>query len=85
MKKIFMNTENSKANEPHKFVLNFLQTLDLRGSNQYVALQKLFIYYMWNYIRKQYKNNKLKIIAPKWNDDFELSDGSYSVLDRIHH
>ena len=30
-------------------------------------------------IRKQYKNNKLKIIAPTWNDEFQLPDGSYSV------
>ena len=27
---IFMNTENSKANEPHKFVLNLSQRLDLK-------------------------------------------------------
>ena len=32
-------------------------------------------------IRKQYKNNKLKIIAPTWNDEFELPDSSYSVSD----
>ena len=32
-------------------------------------------------MRKQYKNNKLKIIAPTWNDEFELPDGSYSVSD----
>ena len=30
-------------------------------------------------MRKQYKNNKLKIIAPTWNDEFELPNGSYSV------
>ena len=28
---------------------------------------------------KQYKNNKLKIIAPTRNDEFELPDVSYSV------
>ena len=32
-------------------------------------------------IRKQYKNNKLKIIAPTWNDEFELPDGSYCHSD----
>ena len=32
-------------------------------------------------IRKQYKNNELKIIAPVWNDEFKLTDGSYSVSD----
>ena len=35
----------------------------------------------WENIRKQCKHDKLKIIAPTWNDEFELPDGSYSVLD----
>ena len=61
---IFMNTENSKTNEPHKFVFNLSQRLDLTSSNKHVALQNLSIYYTWKNIRKQYKNNKLKTIAP---------------------
>ena len=32
-------------------------------------------------LRKQYKNNKLRIIAPTKNDKFELPDGSYSLPD----
>ena len=79
METIFM--KNSKTNEPHKFVLNLSQRLDLRSSNKHVALQNLSIYYTWKNIRKQYKNNKLKIIAPTWNDKFELPDGSYFVSD----
>ena len=39
METIFMNTENSKNNEPHKFVLNLPQILDLRSPNKHVALQ----------------------------------------------
>ena len=31
--------------------------------------------------KKQYRNNKLKIIAQIWNDEYELSNGSYSVSD----
>ena len=31
--------------------------------------------------KKSYKNNKFKISAPPWNEEFELSDGSYSVSD----
>ena len=81
METIFMNTENSKTNEPHKFVLNLSEILDLNSSNKYLALQKLSIYYTWRKIRKQYKNNKLKITAPTWNDKFELADGSYSLSD----
>ena len=38
MEKIFMNTENSKANEPHKFVLNLSQKLDLRSLDIDVAI-----------------------------------------------
>ena len=79
MEIIFMNTENRKTSEPHKFAVNLSQTLDLRKSNKHVSLQNLFIYYTWKNIRKQYKNNKLEIIAPTWNDEFELLDGSYSV------
>ena len=72
---------NSKTNEPHKFVLNVSQRLDLRSSNKHVALQNLSIYYNWKNIRQQCKNNKLKMIVPTWNDEFELLDGSYSVSD----
>ena len=39
METIFMNTENSKTNEPHRFVLNLSQRLDLRSSNKHVTLQ----------------------------------------------
>ena len=74
-----MNTENSKANEPHKFVLNLSQKLGLRSSDKHVALQNLSIYCTWKNIRKQWKKNKLEIIAPTWKDEFELPDGSYSV------
>ena len=56
--------ENSKTNELHKFVLNLSERLDLRGSNKHIAFQNLSIYYTWKNIRKQYKNNSLKIIAP---------------------
>ena len=79
MEAIFLNRGNSKMNEPHKFVLNLSQRLDLRSSNKHVALPNLSIYYMWKNIRKQYKKHKFKIIAPKWHDEFELRNGSYLV------
>ena len=31
--------------------------------------------------KKSYKNNKFKISASTWNEEFELPDGSYSVSD----
>ena len=38
METIFMNTKNGKTNESHKFVLNLSQRLDLRSSDELVAL-----------------------------------------------
>ena len=54
-----MNTENSKTNEPHKFVLNLSQRLALRSSDKHVPLQNLSTYYKWKNIRSSKKNNKL--------------------------
>ena len=31
--------------------------------------------------KKLYNNNKFKISAPTWNDEFHLPDGSYSISD----
>ena len=31
--------------------------------------------------KKLCKNNKFKISASPWNEEFELPDGSYSILD----
>ena len=72
METIFMNTENSKTNEPLKFVLNFSQRLDLIRSDKHVALQNLSIQYTRKIIRKQYKHNKLKILAPTWNLNYQM-------------
>ena len=47
METIFMNTEESKTNEPHKFVLTLSQRFDLRSTNKHVALQNVSIYYTW--------------------------------------
>ena len=79
METTFMNTGNRKTSEPHKFVLNLSQRLDLRSSNKHVALQNFSIYYTWKNIREQYKNNRLKKIASTWDGEFELLDDSYSV------
>ena len=81
METIFMNLENSKTNEPQKFVLNLSQRIDLRSSNKHVILQNLSVYYTWKNIKQLYKNNELKILALTWNDEFELPHGTYSVSD----
>ena len=81
METILMNPENSKTNESHKFVLNLSQRLDLKSSDKLAALQNLSIDYTLKNIITQYKNNRLKVIAPTWNVELELPDGSYSVSD----
>ena len=44
METMFMNTENSKTNEPHKLVLNLSQRLDSRSSNNMLLFKTdLFI------------------------------------------
>ena len=68
METVFMNSKNSKTNESQKCVINLTQRLDLISSDKHVALQNLSIYYTWKNTRQSYSNNKLKIIAPTWND-----------------
>ena len=34
-----------------------------------------------NNIKSSYNNNKFKISAPTWNEEFTLPDGSYSISD----
>ena len=76
-----MNTLNSKANESNKFIYQFTDTLNLKNPNKNMALANLSIYYTWKNIKSEYNNNKFKISAPTWNDEFDLPDGSYSVSD----
>ena len=81
MDTIFMNSENSKTSDPHRLLLNLTDKINLKRSDKYVALSNLSIYYTWKNIKKSYKNNKFKISAPTWNEEFELPDGSYSISD----
>ena len=81
METIFMNTLNSKTNESNKFIYQFLDKLNLKNPNKNMSLANLSIYYTWKNIKSEYSNNKLKISALTWNDEFNLLDGSYSVSD----
>ena len=77
----FMNSKNSETSNPHRLLLNLSDKTNLKRSNKYVALSNLSIYYTWKNIKKSYKNNKFKISAPTWNEEFELPDRTYSVSD----
>ena len=76
-----MNSENSKTSNPHVLKLKFTSKLDLRSVEKVIALSNLSIYYKWKNIESSYNSNKFKISAPTWNDEFELPNGSYSVLE----
>ena len=74
-----MNSKNGKISDPHRILLSLTDKIDLRRRNNYVALSNLSIYYTWKNIKQSYRNNKFKISAPAWNEEFELPDGSYSI------
>ena len=81
METIFMNTKSSKTNERHRFRLSLVDKFNLKDPNKIMALANLSIYYTWKNIKLAYNNNKFKISAPTWNDEFDLPDGSYSIAD----
>ena len=78
---IFMNSENSKTFEPHILKLKLTDKLGLRLDKKVIALSNVSIYYTWNNIKSSCNNNKFKISAPTWNEEFTLPDGSYSISD----
>ena len=78
---IFMNSENSKTSKPHVLTLKLTNKLDLRLREKVIALSNLSIYCTWKNIKNSYNSNQFKILAPTWNDEFELPDRSYSITD----
>ena len=65
---VFTNSKNSKASDPHRLLLNLTGKIDLR-------------FIIHGETKKSYKNNKFEISAPTWNEEFELTDRSYSIWD----
>ena len=74
-----MNAFNSKTNESNKSVYQFTDKLNLKNPNKNIALANLSIYYTWKNIKSEYNNNKFKIHAPTWNNEFNLPNGSYNI------
>ena len=81
MDAIFMNSENSKTSKQHILKLKLTDKLDLQIGEKIIALSSLSIYYTRKNIKGSYNNNKFKISAPAWNEEFTLPDESYSVSD----
>ena len=76
-----MNSEKSRTSEYHVLVLKLTDKLNQRRGKKSVALSNLSNYYTWKNIKSSYNNNKFKISSPKWGDEFELTEGSYSISD----
>ena len=53
---IFMNSGNSKTSGSYRLLLNYLDKINLRWSDRYVALSNLSIYYTW---KNPYNNKKV--------------------------
>ena len=80
MEKVFMNTENSKTNESNKFIYQFTDKSNLKTpKNKNYGLGNLSMFCTWKNIKSVYSNNKLKISAPIWNNEFDLPGSSYSI------
>ena len=81
METFFMNSKNSKTNEPYKFKYDLIDKLDLKNPNKNMALANLSIYYTWKSVKSTYNNNKFKISASTWNETFDLPDGLYNIAE----
>ena len=80
METISINSDNSKKNQSKRFRYYFTHKLNLK-SNKTITLANSSIYFTWKNVKSDLKNNKFKINAPTWSEEFHVSDGSYSVPD----
>ena len=76
-----MNSKNSKTSDPRRLLLILTDKVDLRRKDKYIPSSNLSIYYTLKNIKKSFENNKFKISAPTWNEEFELHNGSHSKSD----
>ena len=74
-------TTTCKTFKPHILKLKFTSKINLRLDEKVIVSSNLGIYYTWRNIKSSYNNNKFKMSAHTWNDEFEQPDGSYSVSD----
>ena len=75
MDTIIMNSESSRTSEYNVLLLKFTDKLDLRRGKKSVALSNLSIYNPWKNVKSSYNNNKFKISASTWSDEFKIPDG----------
>ena len=61
METIFMNTENSKTSQLHRFKLDLTDKRNLKDANKNMALANLSIYYTWKNIKSEHSNKNLAL------------------------
>ena len=81
MDSLFKNSENSKTSKPHVLILNLTDNIDLRRGEKSILYQILVYITHEKTFKKSCNNNRFKIPAPTWIDEFELPDESYSISD----
>ena len=79
METIFMNTKNSRTNEPRRFKFDLAGKPNFKNPKKNLALINLGIYYTCKNIKTEYNNNKFKVSASTWNETFDLPDCSYFI------
>ena len=53
-----MNSEVSKASDPHRLLPKLSDRINLKRRDKYVPLSNLSIYYTWKNIKKSYKRKE---------------------------
>ena len=69
-----MNSEKSKASDPHRQLLNLSDEINLKKVISMFLYQTLVLTILVKIQKKLFKNNK-KTSAPPWNEEFQLLDG----------
>ena len=69
-----MNSEKSKASDPHRQLLNLSDEINLKKVISMFLYQTLVLTILVKIQKKLFKNNK-KTSAPTWNEEFQLLDG----------
>ena len=81
MDAIFKNSENSKASEPHRLLINLAGKTNLKGSDKCAALSNLSMYLVCTTHGKIENIHTKTISAPTRNEKFDVPDGSCSISD----
>ena len=67
----YENLLNEMTSDTHRLLLNLIDRINLKRSDEYVVLPNLSVYYTKKILKTSYKNNKSKISTPTWNEEFE--------------